>query len=51
MNPSGNKKENMTENDIIELLHIFPKLIERPIVIDGEKAIIARPPEKILEWL
>ena len=46
-----NKKENMTENDIIELLHTFPKLIERPIVIDGEKAIIARPPEKILEWL
>ena len=41
----------MTENDIIELLHTFPKLIERPIVIDGEKAIIARPPEKILEWL
>lgn len=46
-----NKKENMTENDIIELLHTFPKLIERPIVVDDEKAIIARPPEKILEWL
>ena len=39
------------ENKNIELLHAFPKLIERPIVIDGEKAIIARPPEKILEWL
>ena len=29
----------------------YPKIIERPIFIVGEKAVIARPPEKIFEIL
>ena len=29
----------------------FPKIMERPILSDGEKAIVCRPPEKILDFI
>ena len=39
------------ESALIDALAEFPKLIERPILIQGEKAIIGRPVEKVLEFL
>lgn len=37
--------------DWIEILAENPRLLERPIVLMGERAIIGRPPEKVRELL
>jgi arsenate reductase len=41
------KGKVLTDNQIIEAMLQFPKLIERPMVINGENAVIARPTELI----
>jgi arsenate reductase len=39
------------EGVLIRAMSRFPKLIQRPIVIKGNKAVIGRPAEKIMEFL
>ncbi|MER2493977.1 arsenate reductase (glutaredoxin) [Catenovulum sediminis] len=43
--------EFMTDEELLPLMNEYPKLIERPIVVKGNKAIIGRPPENVLELI
>ncbi|WP_179319712.1 arsenate reductase (glutaredoxin) [Winogradskyella helgolandensis] len=46
---SDYKGKTLSDNEIIAAMVNHPKLIERPIVINGDKAVIGRPPEAIKE--
>ena len=43
--------EGKTGDDLIQAMLENPILIERPIVVYGDKARIGRPPERVLEIL
>ena len=43
--------ENISDEELINFMIKFPKIIERPIIIKGDKAVIGRPPENILKLL
>lgn len=47
----GLKNEALTEDELIEALVQNPILIERPIVVSADQAIIGRPPENVLPLL
>jgi arsenate reductase (glutaredoxin) len=39
------------DDELLAALVAHPILLERPIVVKGERAVIARPPERLLELL
>ncbi len=45
------KDQSLKENELITFMSENPKLIERPIVVKDDKAIIGRPPENVLSLL
>lgn len=45
------KGKSLTASEWITVLASHPKLIERPILVSKDRAIIGRPPEKVLEIL
>tara|TARA_B100001778_G_scaffold301690_1_gene277875 strand:- start:2965 stop:3318 length:354 start_codon:yes stop_codon:yes gene_type:complete len=43
--------KNIGEDEILELMIQHPKLIERPIVVYGNKGVIARPLENLMDFI
>ncbi len=41
----------LSEEQWLEALAAHPILLERPILVRGERAVIGRPPERVLELL
>lgn len=46
-----NLQDETDNNALIQAMAKNPKLIERPVIIKGNKAIIGRPTDKIAEFL
>ena len=48
---AGIDDDSLGRDQIIEKMVANPKVIERPIVVNGDRAAIGRPPEQVLEIL
>jgi arsenate reductase len=43
--------DNAGRDELLDALSSHPSLLQRPVIIRGERAVVARPPEKVLELL
>lgn len=41
----------LNEQQLIKAITQYPKILQRPIVVKGKKAVIGRPPENVLSLL
>ncbi len=41
------KGKSFTDDEWLEIIQEYPKLLERPIVVKGSKAAMGRPPENV----
>lgn len=47
----GLANPELSQVQLLQAMHENPKLIERPIVVAGNKARLGRPPEQVKEIL
>lgn len=43
--------DSLSRAELLQLMHDHPKVIERPVVINGDKAAVGRPPVDVLDIL
>ncbi len=48
---SGLDQGEPDEARVLEAIHSYPKLMERPVVVHGARAVLGRPPENVLDIL
>ncbi|MFT7651130.1 MAG: arsenate reductase [Limisphaerales bacterium] len=46
-----NNLHNATDGELIDAMVSYPILMERPIVVSGDRAVIGRPPENVHQIL
>lgn len=44
-------RNTLNENQILDILIEYPKILERPIVISKDSGVLARPLEKLISFL
>jgi arsenate reductase len=43
--------KDASDNEILSAMAKYPKLLERPIVVKGNRAVLGRPPENVLQLI
>lgn len=44
-------EQRHSDDELVALMARHPQLVQRPIVVRGDRAVLARPPERVLELL
>jgi arsenate reductase len=47
----GLGREDLTDDELLDAMAEHPELVQRPIVVRGNRAVLARPPERVREIL